>query len=336
MADRAALIETFLAPTPWAGARHLPLAGDASNRRYLRLELGNDSAVLMDAPPERGEDVGPFVTMANWLAGAGLSAPVILHRDEDNGFLLLEDLGDDLLARVVARGAGLERPLYQAATDVLLALHRQQPPETLVAYTPALMAEMVAPAYEWYLGGIGRDARPNPALREHLQQAMEQHCPETDVVILRDYHAENLLWLPARHGAARVGLLDFQDAMRGHRAYDLVSLLQDIRRRVAPAVEQEMIARYLEASGLEPERFRAAYALQGAQRNLRILGVFARLCLHVGKPQYVDYLPRVWALILRSLDHPALADIRRIVLDDFAAPDTEILNGLKAKCTKTP
>lgn len=336
MTDRAALIEDFIAAAGWKEARCLPLAGDASNRRYLRLVRGTESAVLMDAPPERGEDVRPFVKIANWLAKTGLSAPLVLHKDDKAGLLLLEDLGDDLLARVVARDPSLEQPLYKAAVDVLIALHDQPAPQGLVAYTPALMGEMIAPAYEWYLGGIGQDAATNPLLQSHLKSALEQHCPETDVVILRDYHAENLLWLPGRKGAARVGLLDFQDAMHGHCSYDLVSLLQDIRREVSTELEQDMIRYYLNETGLAPEPFRAAYALQGFQRNLRILGIFARLCLHAGKPQYIDYLPRVWALVQQSLDHPALSKMRQIVLNDFPPPEPEILNKLRAQCPRIP
>jgi hypothetical protein len=156
------------------------------------------------------------------------------------------------------------------------------------------------------------------------------------VLALRDFHAENLVWLPDRAGVARVGLLDFQDAEAGHPAYDLVSLLKDARRDLAPGLEQEMIDRFLSRTGCDPERFAAAYAALGAQRNLRILGVFARLSMHFGKPHYVDLIPRVWAHLTASLRHPALAPLARRVADDLPEPTPDILASLKEQCATVP
>ncbi|WP_299349139.1 phosphotransferase [uncultured Shimia sp.] len=336
MDDRARLIDQFLSQAGWSEALAKPLAGDASNRRYVRLSQGKKRAVLMDAPPTSGEDVRPFVTIATWLRNAGLSAPEILFEDPDNGLLLLEDLGDDIFVRVVADAPDQELPLYRAATDVLLSLHRLPAPDTLVAYTPQRMAEMTAPVYDWYLRGCGGDPSKSSGLVAPFQDILEANCPETDVIILRDYHAENLLWLPDRQGVARVGLLDFQDALVGHRSYDLASLLQDIRRDVPLEIEEAMILHYVEHSGLEEQRFRVAYAAQAVQRNLRILGIFARLCLHSGKPHYVDYMPRLWSLILRGLNHPALAEVRTIVLKDLPEPNAALMKKLKDQCAKIP
>ena len=148
-------------------------------------------------------------------------------------------------------------------------------------------------------------------------------------MILRDYHAENLIWLPGRKGIARVGLLDFQDAMTGHRAYDLVSLLQDVRRDVPAGIETRMLARYIDGSGTNDHAFRTAYAVLGAQRNLRILGVFARLATDYGKPRYVDLIPRVWAHLVRDLDHPALAPVAQMLVDTLPAPSPETLQRLR-------
>lgn len=337
MTDRGLLADGFIAGTSWAGAIRKPLAGDASNRRYERLFLNGKTAVLMDAPHEKGEDIRPFIRIARYLSGLGLSAPTILAEDEQQGFLLLEDLGDDLFARVIPRQPDLERPLYEAATDVLIHLHKAAPPADLKAYDPAVMLDMAALAWRWYLGGaLAEDLASEQAFRTAFSPILQRYAGDTPVLIQRDYHAENLLWLSDRNGPARVGLLDFQDAMAGHPAYDLVSVLQDARRDVSPFIEDAMIARYVGATGQDDSAFRAAYAVLGAQRNLRILGVFGRLCLMGGKPHYIDLIPRVWNLLLRDLTHPALTPVAELITDALPAPTSEILKRLKDRCATIP
>lgn len=339
MADREAAIRAFLARAGWGDAGASALAGDASNRRYLRLcDPGSGrGAVLMDAPPEQGEDVRPFIRIATHLAGLGLSAPRILAADATAGLLLLEDLGDDLFARVLKRRPDLETALYATATDLLVALHRHPPPDDLPDYDPPRMVALSALAFDWYLAA-GTD-RPDPTPRAAFCRAFAPILADhtaCDVLVQRDYHAENLLWLPDRTGVARVGLLDFQDAMAGHRAYDLVSLLQDARRDVHRATEETMIARYIAATGQDDTAFRAACSILGAQRNLRIIGVFARLCLRDGKAHYVDLIPRVWRLLRRDLDHSALAPVADIVLHSLPAPTPDILAELRKRCATVP
>jgi aminoglycoside/choline kinase family phosphotransferase len=332
MTDRHALSRAFLRAAGWGAADRRDLAGDASNRSYDRLsDADGRRAVLMDADPARGEDVRPFVRIASFLRGAGLSAPEILAEDDKNGFLLLEDLGDDLFARAIPARPQLEREMYEAATDVLVALHRLTPPD-VPDYGPGRMTDLAALAFDKYRAGITGDpglaarAGFNTRFRPLLDDATRGIAP---VLVLRDYHAENLLWLPDRDGVARVGLLDFQDAMTGHPGYDLVSLLQDARRDVPPPLEAAMIARYLDATGPDRDRFEAAYAVLGAQRNLRILGVFARLGMEHGKPHYVDLIPRVWGLLQRDLDHPALAPVAALLRDSLPEPDPGALERLK-------
>ena len=337
MNDRSAAIDMFLENAGWQGAIRSPLAGDASNRRYERIAGPQGKAVLMDAPSTKGEDVRPFVRITNLLRSQGLSAPEVMAADVENGFLLLEDLGDDLFARVVAADETTETPLYEAATDVLISLHSVEVPEDIAPYSPAFMAEMAALAWRWYLRGaeVADEDKAN-LFQNRFEQLLQQHAPLCDVLIQRDYHAENLLWLPDREGVARVGLLDYQDAMAGHRAYDLVSLLQDARRDVPQTTEHRIIAHYVEHSNVDMQEFLAAYHVLGAQRNLRILGVFARLCMHFGKAHYVDFIPRVWGYLLRDLAHPALEPIRDVVLQDLPAPSSDILNRLKEKCATIP
>lgn len=339
MRDRAALASEFLNGTDWRGARREMLAGDASNRRYERVfhPQTGQSAVLMDADPAKGEDVRPFTRIARHLSAQGLSAPRILAEDAGRGFLLLEDLGDALFARVVLAEPGLEETLYTAATDVLSALHRAPLPAGLAEYDPALMTRMAALAHDWYLRGAhGADVTAKSAFSATFEPILQQMEGTADVLIQRDYHAENLLWLPDRQGVARVGLLDFQDAMAGHRAYDLVSLLQDARRDVPPEIETTMIAHYIYENDMDPTAFEAAYAILGTQRNLRILGVFARLSMHFGKPHYVDLIPRVWDHLIRDLDHPALSPVRSMIVDVLPEPDQNVLQRLKDQCGTVP
>nr|WP_309502752.1 phosphotransferase [uncultured Roseovarius sp.] len=339
MTDRDAAARAFVDSTAWRGAKIAPLAGDASNRRYLRLTDAKTiaTAVLMDAPPERGEDTAPFVAIARYLCARGFSAPRILSEDTGAGFLLIEDLGDALFARVIPQAPELEPVLYEAATDVLIALHEHAPPAGLATYDVPLMADLAALAYDWYLSHADKaDGDTRRAFHDAMTPALWADASEAPVLIQRDYHAENLLWLPDREGIARVGLLDFQDAMRGHPAYDLVSLLQDARRDVPPRIAAQMIRHYTDRAEVDAEAFDRAYHILGLQRNLRILGVFARLCLRDGKPRYLDLMPRVWGHLMHDLDHPALADIAPLVRDRLPAPTPEILNRLRAKCASVP
>jgi hypothetical protein len=336
--SRNAAIAAFLERAGWGAAVRAPLAGDASRRRYERLTApGGACAVLMDAAPELGEDVRPFLRIARHLAGLGLSPPAILAADERRGLALIEDLGDDLYARVVARRPEAETALYEAAVDLLVALHGHAPPADLPAYGPAEMAERAGLAALWYRPGLaGRfpdDADEDAAatLAQATRAAIDAHAPGDAAMVLRDYHAENLLWLPGRQGAARVGLLDFQDAARGHPAYDLVSLVQDARRDVAADLHDAMIARYAGATGQNRADLQAACAVLGAQRAMRILGVFARLALRDGKPAYAGLVPRVWGLLQRDTAHPACADLAEAVARTLPAPDASGLDRIRAR-----
>ncbi|MGG7645292.1 aminoglycoside phosphotransferase family protein [Rhodovulum sp. YNF3179] len=334
MADRAACKHAFLERAGWADAARAHLAGDASNRSYARLRRGAQSAVLMDAPPARGEDIRPFTRIARHLARLGLSAPAILAEDPEHGFLLLEDLGDALFSTVAEAQPELEETLYAAAVGVLAELHAHPVPPGIAAYDPPLMAGLSGLVLDWYLpAALGHPAPESAeALRAAVEAATASLATDRPVLVLRDYHAQNLIWLPERQGPARVGLLDFQDAMAGHPAYDLVSLLEDARRDTSAALRAAMYARYATETGTDPESLARAVAILGAQRNLRILGVFARLCLRDGKPGYVDLMPRVWDHLQRDLAHPALAALRAIVDDHLPAPDPDLQARMKAQC----
>ena len=316
MAERAELVAGFLAAAGWGDAARRTLAGDASFRRYDRLEAPPFRAVLMDAPPPQ-EDVRPFLAIARLLRGLGFSAPGILAEDVAAGLLLLEDFGDATYTRLLADGAA-EEPLYALAVDLLVALHRglgaAAPPQVPPYDDERLLAE-AALLVDWYLPAMtGRPAEPG--LREEYLALWRRLLPPARGVpaslVLRDYHVDNLMLLDGREGIAACGLLDFQDAVIGPVTYDLVSLLEDARRDVPQALAAAMRARYLAAfPALDRAAFAASYAVLGAQRNCKIVGIFTRLSRRDGKGAYLAHIPRVWRLIEGDLAHPALAPLAR-------------------------
>ncbi|QFU10136.1 Phosphotransferase enzyme family protein [Rhodobacteraceae bacterium THAF1] len=289
----------FLAATGWSDATATPLAGDASSRSYTRLAQNGESAILMRA---NGTPLFPFLRVAEHLRGIGLSPPTILAESDD--MLLIEDLGDAVFARLIAADASREHPLYEAATDLLVTLQNAALPEYLAPYGPTQMAAALEPCWTYYTRCDG--AHINRIFRDLL----ESHAPETTALLHRDYHAENLIWLPDRTGPARVGLLDFQDALAGHPSYDLASLLQDARRDVSADLEEAMIERFCTTTDCDPDAFRAAYALQSVQRHLRILGIFTHLADERGKPGYLALIPRVRGYLDRCLAHPVCESLR--------------------------
>jgi len=333
MTDRRALSEAFLARCGWGQADRRFLAGDASDRSYDRLTRGPQTAVLMDAPPGKGDDPATFIAIAEHLNHIGLSAPRILGQDLNHGFLLIEDLGDDLLARLTAAHPETEAALYHGAVDVLVHLQCHPAPSGLMDLSAQDWAKAAAFALDWYAYGATGSRPDNTPFVAAMTRALTQHADGPRVMILRDYHAENLLSLPDRSGVARIGLLDFQLAQMGQPAYDLVSLLQDARRDVSAPVQAAMIAHFVKAKGLDRPSFDVAYAVLGAQRALRILGIFARLCVVAGKKGYLDLIPRVWGPLQRNLAHPALHDLRSICDEQLPPPTQDTLNRIAAQCS---
>ncbi|MCP5410674.1 MAG: phosphotransferase [Alphaproteobacteria bacterium] len=338
----------FLAAAGWGDATVAPLPGDASTRRYARLTKGGVTAMLMDQPqqaeaptapadatPEQrralgynavarlaGADCARFAAAAAYLRGLGLAAPQILAADPAHGFVILEDLGDALFADVLTQG-GDEPELYKAAVEVLAKLHATDAPaiigpdKPLFAYDGTALIAETDLLTEWFFPlALGRAATADE-IAEHRglwRAALASLNAERRVFVHRDYHAQNLLWLPARQGVGRVGLIDFQDAVAGSPAYDLVSLIEDARRDVDRHVAAAAASHYLNAmraqgTPLDDATFRHEMAVMAAQRNAKIVGIFARLHLRDGKARYLALLPRVWAHLARDLAHPALADL---------------------------
>jgi tRNA threonylcarbamoyl adenosine modification protein YjeE len=340
-AERIATLRRFLGEAGFASATRSHMQGDASSRAYERLDLRGITAVLMvspkrpDGPPVRdgkpysaiahlAESVTPFVAMAQALREAGFSAPAIISRHVDAGLLLLEDLGQEpVIAGHPAAPIGAR---YEAAVDVLAALHRQPRPERLLVAPgieyrlphydlDALMIETEL-LLDWYLPKLGvsvSDAKRDVFL-SLWRNALLPAVDEKPTWVLRDFHSPNLLWLPQRTGIGQVGLLDFQDAVMGPAAYDVASLLQDARVDIPEAMEIALLSRYTRARlggpNFDPPHFVRLYATLAAQRASKILGIFARLEKRDGKPQYVRHMPRVWAYLQRAMAHPSLAALQ--------------------------
>jgi aminoglycoside/choline kinase family phosphotransferase len=346
-AERAEAMDAFLAGAGWGDAVRTAMPGDASTRRYVRLAMGKRKAMLMDqpqgaempaapsdaTPAERralgynavarlaGADCGRFIAAANYLRKRGLAAPEIFAADTRQGFVIIEDLGDALYADV-ADGAN-EAELYRAAAEVLARLHAERAPallppdKDLHAYDETALGAEVDLLTDWFMPvALGRAASADE-VAEHrgLWRKALAALKQDPVFVHRDYHAQNLLWLPTRKGVARVGLIDFQDAVAGSKAYDLISLVEDARRDVPDAIAEETTKHYLAAMraqgmAVDEAAYRGQMAVMAAQRNAKIAGIFARLYKRDGKPRYLGYLPRVWGYLTKDLEHPALGELK--------------------------
>ena len=325
MSDRDARVREFLALAGWADADGQDLAGDMSSRRYTRLTRADgQTAILMNAPPGRDATTPAFVRMTRWLRSAHISAPEILADQSDDGLLLLEDFGDRNVSNLVAQNPHVRDAVYIAIIDLLVLIRAQEEPELIRPDASALI-DMTRLADEYYPGLESDRIAPFRAL---LETIIVDLMADESSVSLRDFHADNLMWLPERSGLARLGLLDYQDAFLTHPVYDLVSLLTDARTRIESAFRKKMIAAYAERTTDDPERLALAFAAFSAQRNLRILGVFCRAARVAGNTSHVPKLPRVHDYLAEALSHPAFADVASETLAAIPRPNTNLIEAL--------
>ena len=295
-------LDEFLTRHGWNDANISPVAGDASFRRYFRVNSATrGKAILMDAPPPH-EDPQPFLDIAQYLTGHQFRAPEIYGTDLTRGLVLLEDFGDRRMREHLDAHPEDEAEIYRAAIDTIVRL-AGTPAAHAQPYDMATYLREVQLLTEWYMPAMGLSCDAN-AFDQMWVDALAPLASCQDVTVLRDYHAENIMLLDD----GEQGIIDFQDALVGHPAYDLVSLLQDARRDVRPELEADMLAYYLTAANPGPD-FDAHYALLGAQRNTKIIGIFTRLWKRDGKERYLSFLPRMWGLLERDLAHPALANV---------------------------
>jgi N-acetylmuramate 1-kinase len=339
---RLEMLRQFLTNAGYADAKRQRMAGDASTRSYARLIRDDGVVILMNSPrrPDGpaiydgksysaavhlAEDVKPFVAIANGLRERGFSAPAIHHADLDTGFLITEDFGSAGFTEGDPPAPIAER--YQVAVDMLAALHRTPLPGILplapqITYavppfdTDALLVE-IGLMLEWYLPdrGVTTTDEMRTEFVTMWRDLLAKPAAAAKTWALRDFHSPNLIWLDARSDIAKIGIIDFQDAVLGPAAYDVVSLLQDARIDVPETIELALLTRYIKArraadENFDPAGFAELYAIMSAQRNTRLLGTFARLNRRDGKPQYLRHQPRIWTYLTRSLAHPALARIR--------------------------
>jgi aminoglycoside/choline kinase family phosphotransferase len=310
MTERRSAIAAFLDGAGWRGAQIRPLAGDASFRRYWRVTDGGRGAVLMDAPPDK-LDMRPFLRIDTHLRGLGYSAPEIFASDPAGGFALLEDFGDDTIAARMTAG-GDPAAQYGLAIDWLVDLHRRGAaaiPQDLPAYDDAKLLEEVGRFLLWYVPAVNSTPLSDAAAGRwaaiwRALLPVARAVPET--MVYRDFFAENLMILP-RPGLAALGLLDFQDAVRGPVTYDLASLLEDARRDLPADLVAAMRARYRAAMPRhDPAAFDASWAVMAAHRHVKCLGLFVRLAKRDGKPGYLVHIPRLWRRLDEAMRHPVL------------------------------
>ncbi len=321
-------IKQFLDGAGLHDCRKVRISGDASHRRYQRIFHNDNRFMLMDCPPDK-EAIAPFIAIAEMLRERGFSAPEIIRSNPDEGLMLLEDFDNTLFSKFFHEAAIenadlVRRQLYQEAVNILIALGQQglEPPfnDDLLHYNEELLEREVMLFADWFLPEVFQGAQLKQA--QHSWKLLWQFMISgTDltpqVLVHRDFHVDNLCWLADREGLKRVGLLDFQDAVRGRLAYDLVSLLEDARRDVPATLRAQMKNNFIKALGLNEAEFAREYAFYGAQRNAKILGIFVRLYRRDSKPRYLAMIERVWNYFLQDISHPQLHDVQEWVNQFF-------------------
>lgn len=324
MSDRETEFKRFLNNCGWGTATPTALRPDASQRRYYRLVHENgDSCIAMDIPPHATEKTHDITRITSHLRAIGLGAPDIFAVDHINGFMVIEDLGKLRFADEFLTAPDLQHDRYCAAIDMLVHLQSADPAPDLPTPTPTSLAQMIHPLFShYYLTPVTTEKID--AITDHLTTIIAQHAAGPQVMSLRDCHAENLIWAPHKVGICRVGIIDFQDAFLTHPAYDLVSLLYDVRRDIDDDLRHSMIQRFITATGHDRDHIMAAIHVINVQRNLRILGVFAKLA-QSGKPHYLAWAPRTWDFVQIGLRHPAFTTLAPILRDTVPAPTPEYI-----------
>jgi aminoglycoside/choline kinase family phosphotransferase len=315
MTDREILKQNFLQKHNFAHYRRDKMKEDASFRKYERITTDHKTYLLMDAPPDK-EKVIPFIEIGNFLYNNNFSAPEIIAQDTDNGFLLLEDFGDELYTKVLSENEKDEEYFYRIAINALIQLQNTEIKDNfLPKYDDETLINEALLFTQWYLPILTGEQTKDELVEEYkeiLIYLLQYTKSLGEVFVHRDYHADNLLWLEEREGTSRVGIIDFQDAVIGSPIYDMVSILSDVRRDVSQDTVDKMISHYLNAKpSISRKDFLSSYAILGAQRNLKIIGIVARKSLRDHNSSYLNLLPRAWKHVETSLKHPLLLPLQK-------------------------
>jgi aminoglycoside/choline kinase family phosphotransferase len=318
--ERMIALEKFVKESGWGKADLFPLKGDASFRRYTRLIMGERRALLMDAPKPH-ENIDVFLDMTAHLKGLGCRVANIYAEDRVQGFAILEDFGDYTFKRLLLDGDFDETALYLQAVDVLKHIHRHKDATSLdipLYDMDALLREVNLLA-DWFIPqALGNELSSDQKVRFNAlwQDALKDIAADHSVLVLRDYFVDNLMLADGNGALATCALLDYQDALLGSPAYDLVSLIEDARRDISPEVRRAALAHYFEGNdGIDRLKMLEAISILGAQRHAKVLGIFTRLSVRDGKHQYLDHLPRVQRLFVRSLSSPRLSELREFMYE---------------------
>jgi len=320
-------IERFLRHHGWDDAKTEKITSDASNRKYTRLFKKQNTSILMDSDPTTNESIENFIYFTKQLRKLKFSAPKIYGQDICNGLLLLEDLGSDSFANILKSKPHLENHIYQEAINQLIEIRKNKIPHLTRKYDLKILLQEAVLFSEWYLSPL-RASYESSHLLKILRVSLQETLKQDTTLVLRDYHAENLMWLPDRRNNRRVGLLDYQDALAGNPAYDIASLLKDARREVPKKLQEELIKYFLKKTNLDHAVFSRDYSILSAQRNLKIIGIFSRLSIRDNKSGYLDLIPRVWKNLQDDLKHPSLNELSEFIKSNSPQPTLENLGKL--------
>ncbi len=297
-------VTSFLESAGWANAAVTKIAGDLSARKYFRLRKGSKKAVLMECASENDPSLSQFIMLSNWLRSLGLSAPEIYSADTQGGLAVMQDFGDSKLTTLIAKDPDIQKPSYEDIVDTLITIRNANPPLGLATPSAQDFCDATTLADTWYTGA---DSQALDNIRAYLEPILVETLKITPTVSLRDFHADNIIWLGDNPPARRAGLLDFQDAILTHPAYDLMSLLTDARTDVSKELSEHIIQIYCRRTGDNVAETSKAIAALGVQRNLRILGIFTSAARRDAKPHHLPALPRVYAHLITCASHPALS-----------------------------
>ena len=312
MVSRINQINNFLKNNQIETKNLIPIKNDASFRKYFRV----DKKILMDADPHLGEDVGSFININHVLREFKLNVPEIFTIDKENGFLLLEDLGENIFSQIL--NSENEEQLYKQAIDVLVEIYKKDLNKFsnftfLEKYSVEKLQDESQLFIEWYLKKyleINITDTDIKDFKDIINKIFNNLDTKFEKLVLRDYHVDNLILQKSKLGLKQVGILDFQDAVLGSSSYDLISIIEDVRRPISKDLKNILIKYFIDSTGYDPNQLEKELAFYSVQRNLKILGIFSRLNLRDNKSKYMGYNDNAWKYIESNLNNPTMSDLK--------------------------